>query len=85
MRHVSWQSRRRRTDGRRAHFRRAERHDRFAGGQKRSGKVAVGLFDGVIDPDRVGPPADRGRPIAVGFGPRLCAIDRPGGTIASAH
>jgi protocatechuate 3,4-dioxygenase beta subunit len=40
-RHVSWQSRRRRTVGRRAHFRRAERHDRFAGGQKRSGKVAV--------------------------------------------
>jgi hypothetical protein len=84
VRHVSWQSPGRRTGGRRAHFRRAERHDRFAGGQKRSGKVAVVSYDGVIDPDRVGPPADRGRPIAVGFGPRLCAIVLPGGTIASA-
>ena len=26
---------------RRAHFRRAERHDRFAGGQKRPGKVTT--------------------------------------------
>jgi hypothetical protein len=42
------------------------------------------LGDGVIDSDCVGPSADRGRPIAVGFGPRLCAVDRPGGTVASA-
>jgi len=34
--------------------------------------------------DCVGPSADRGRPFAVGFGPRLCSIDQPGGTVASA-
>ena len=39
---------------------------------------------GVIDPDCVGPSADRGRlNCAVGFVPRLCAIDRLGGTVAS--
>jgi hypothetical protein len=42
------------------------------------------LGGGVIDPDRVGPSADRGRPFAVGFGPRLCSIDRLEGTVASA-
>ena len=46
---------------RRVHFRRAERHDRFAGGQKPSGKVADSQGFGVIDPGGVGPLADRGR------------------------
>lgn len=41
------------------------------------------LGGGVIDPDCVGPSADRGRPYAVGFGPRLCRVDRPGGTVVS--
>jgi hypothetical protein len=38
---MSRDSRRRRTLRRRAHFRRVERHDRFAGGQKHSEKVAL--------------------------------------------
>src|SRR6188768_403933 len=39
---------------------------------------------GVIDPDCVGPSADRGRQhFAVGFEPSLCSIDRLGGTVAS--
>jgi len=42
------------------------------------------LGDGVIDPDCVGPSADRGRPFAVGFGPCPCRVDRTGGTVVSA-
>ena len=41
--HAERQLLRRRTGWRRAHFRRGERHDRFAGGQKRLGKVTSTL------------------------------------------
>ena len=50
--------------GRRVHFRRAERHDRFVGGQKPPGKVAGSARFGVIDPGGVGLLADRGRLLA---------------------
>jgi hypothetical protein len=49
-----------------------------------SGEGGRRFGGGVIDPDCIGPPADRGRPCAVGFGPRLCRVDRPGGTVVSA-
>ena len=38
---------------------------------------------GVIDPDCVGPSADRGRPLAVGVSLRLCSADRLGETVVS--
>jgi len=52
-----------------AHFRRAERHDRFAGRQKPPERCPVAQAIGVIVPDGVGRPADRGRlPCAAGRG-----------------
>lgn len=61
--------RRVRTAGRRVHFRRMERHDRFVGGQKPPKKVTDPSWVGVTTSDGVGPSADRGRPFrAVGVG-----------------
>ena len=58
--------RRVRSAGRRVHFRRTERHDRFAGGQKPPEKVTDPSWVGVTAPDGVGPSADRGRPLLRG-------------------
>jgi hypothetical protein len=41
------------------------------------------LGDGVIDPDCIGPSADRGRLLAVGVLPRLCSADRLEETVVS--
>ena len=67
------------------HFRRVERHDRFAGGQKPPSKVAASFGHGVIDSGGHGPP--RGprktfaRPVSV-LGSRVSV--RLTGTVASA-
>jgi hypothetical protein len=47
------------------------------------GKGGPRFGDGVIDPNSVGPSADRGRQCAVGFEPSLCSIDQLGGTVVS--
>jgi hypothetical protein len=69
---------------RRPYFRRAERHDRFAGGEKLPGKVTFASAQEHTGSVSVGPSADRGRPSRSGVDRPSCGCVRLGGTGSSA-